>query len=396
MLDIIWLLLIMYLVIIGIYFSFKIKFTNYSIKSMFKKVNKDSLFLALGSKMGVGSIIGITMSICIGGPGSIFWIYIFSFLTSSIVYVESFLGSKYKQLKNNSYTGGIFYYTKYGLKNNVLAIISLIIFVSTYSFFFLMIQTNTITNVLNINKYIIFFILLVFIILIITNNINEIRNLTNKLVPSLCIFFISISIYVLIKNINILPFIINNIITNAFNTKSFFIGMIIGIKRSIFLNELLIGTTSMSSGINDENEKNTSCTLVLGSYFISFIITTLMAFLVLIYINHNSVMNSSYIELLINVFNYHFNSFGKYFLSILIILLSMTTIISGMYIGISNIEFITNNIFIKTLFKIFMIIFILSGVFINNSIIWNLIDTMMLIIIIINSYVIIKLRNSIS
>lgn len=393
MLDILWLILIIYLVYLGLKISKIINYKNYKITSIIKKLNNDSLFLSLGTKMGVGTIIGITMSIHIGGPGTIIWIYIFTLLTSSIIYAESYLGSKYKQKVNDTYISGIYYYTKFGLNKKILAIISLILFVSTYSLFFLMIQSNTITEILNVNKYIISFIVIILLIILVTNETNQVSKLLNKIVPVMCLFFIIISLYTIIKHHSILPNIFNIIIKSAFNIKTMFIGMIIGIKRSIFLNELLIGTTSMSSGINNEDTEITANTLTIGTYFITFIISTLVALLVLIYMYYNGSPNISYNDLLIQVFNFHFNSFGNYFLGIIVSLLATTTIISGLYIGVSNLTYIFKSKIIVNIFKITFIMCITIGIFTNTNSLWYFIDIMMLIIIVINSYVVNKLKN---
>lgn len=342
--------------------------------------------------MGVGTIIGTTMSIHLGGPGSLFWIYLFTLLTSSIIYAESFLGSKYKQKVNDIYISGIYYYTKFGLNKKVLAFITLILFVSTYSLFFLMIQSNTITEILKINKLVFAFILIGLLLLLVTNETNQVSKLLNKIVPVMCIFFIVISLYIIIKNIDIIPYLFKTIFKNAFNTKSMLIGLILGIKRSIFLNELLIGTTSMSSGINNKSPEVTANTLTLGTYFITFVISTLIAFLVLIYTFYNNIPNITYNELLINVFNYHFNTFGNYFLGILISLLATTTIISGLYIGVSNLSYIFKNKIIVNIFKVIFIMCITLGIFVNTSSLWYYIDLMMLILIILNSYIVNKLK----
>ena len=396
MLNTLWLILIIYLIILGLKISKIINYKNYKIKRIIKKLNYDSLYLSLGTKMGVGTIIGTTMSIHIGGPGALLWIYIFTILTSSIIYAESYLGSKYKQkINNNTYIGGIYYYTKFGLNKKILAIISLIIFVSTYSLFFLMIQTNTISEILKLNKYIFAGILIILLILLITNESNQISKILNKIVPVMCTFFIIISLYTIIKHSNLIPLIIEEIIKNAFNPKTIFIGLIIGIKRSIFLNELLIGTTSMSSGINNEDTEITANTLTIGTYFITFIISTLIAFLVLIYKYNNNIPNITYNELLINVFNYHFNSFGSYFLGILVSLLATTTIISGLYIGISNLTYIFKSKKIINIFKIIFITFVTMGIFINTNKLWYYIDMMMFTLIIINSYIVNKLKTKI-
>ena len=393
MLDILWLILIIYLVYLGLKISKIINYKNFKITKIIKKLNNDSLFLSLGTKMGVGTIIGITMSIHLGGPGTILWIYIFTILTSSIIYAESYLGSKYKQKVNDTYISGIYYYTKFGLNKKILAMISLIIFVSTYSLLFLMIQSNTITEILNINKYLLSFIIIILLIILITNESNQISKILNKIVPIMCLFFIIISLYAIFKHNQILPNIIKDIFKNAFNIKTMFIGMLLGIKRSIFLNELLIGTTSMSSGINDEDTEITANTLTIGTYFITFIISTLVAFLVLIYMYYNGTPNISYNDLLRQVFTYHFNSFGNYFLGLIVSLLATTTIISGLYIGVSNLNYIFKNKIIVNIFKIIFIMCITIGIFTKTDSLWYFIDIMMFIIIIINSYVVNKLKN---
>ena len=352
--------------------------------------------------MGVGSLIGTTMSIFIGGPGSLFWIYLFTLITSSLIYIESFLGSKYKQKTKSGYIGGIYYYTKFGLKNNVLAIIMLII---TYSIFFLMIQTNTIKNTLLINPHLLTIIILILSILLITNNINEIKNTLNKIVPFICIFFISISLYKIIKNINLVGIIFNTIIKSAFNTKSMLVGIVIGIKRSIFLNELLIGTTSMSSGINNMDKKVTANTLVIkyvkdidldiGSYFIVFILSTLLTMLILIYKINTNVVDTSYINLLKNTFTYHYNTLGNYYLNLMITLLATSSIISGIYIGLSNINYLTNNKIIINITKLIILTTLTLGIYLNTDKIWLFIDIMMLSLITLNSIIIYKLRDKI-
>lgn len=393
MLNKLWLILIIILFINGMHYSKLINYKNYKLKKIFKKVNKENLFLSLGTKMGVGTIIGTTLSIYIGGPSCIIWIYIFTIITSSLIYIESYLGSKYKEKTKEGYISGIYYYTKNGLKNKPLSIIMLITFITTYSIFFLMIQTNTIINTLLINKNLFTFIFLILITLLITNDIEQIRKILNKLVPIITIFFISISLYIIIYNINIIPNIINLIFKDFFSIKSITISLVIGIKRSIFLNELLIGTTSMSSGINSEEKEYTSNTLVLGSYFIVFIISTLVALLNLIYIYNNGLTETSYITLLKNVFTFHYNSLGSYFLNLIITLLASSSIISGIYIGLSNISHLTNNKLIINISKVLLITSLTLGIYIDTSIIWLFIDIMMFILITLNIFIINKLSD---
>ena len=57
----------------------------------------------------------------------------------------------------------------------------------------------------------------------------------------------------------------------------------------------------------------------------------------------------------------------------------------------NNIEYLTNSKIILTIFKIVFIVFAVSGIIFKSDFLWNIIDNLILIMIIINSYSIIKL-----
>lgn len=389
MLDKLWLILIILLVISGIKGSILIKFKNYKIFSSIKKLNYTSLFISLGTKMGVGTIIGTTMSIIIGGPGALLWMFIFTLLTSSLIYIESYLGNKYKEKTKNGYIGGIYYYTKNGLNKNMLAKLTLILFIITYSIFFLMIQANTITNILNTNKIILTIIIIGLFLLLLNNNISELTKILTKIIPVISILFIIISLYAISKHINEIPIILSNIIKNAFNKKALLTGMIIGIKRSIFLNELLIGTASMASGTTNENINNIASSLTIGTYFVTYVISSLIALIILTY---KGPLDYNYNNYLLKVFTYHFGNYGHYFLGIIVSLLGTSSIISGIYIGLSNLEHLTNKK-ITTIFKILLIITITTGIYLKSDKIWLFTDIFMLILIFLNNIIINKLKD---
>ena len=406
MLDIVWLLLIFYLFVLGIYYLFKLKFKNLRILKLLKSINKntlDNLFLSMGTKIGVGSIIGTVIAINIGGSGTLIWIWIFTLLTSSLIYIESKLGYKYKKRLKDGYVGGPNFYIKEGLNKKKLAILYLIVLIISYSFFFLMIQTNTISELIkinfNVNISILLLIFSILLILLIFSSLKEIINILNKLVPFMCIFLIIIGLYVIIKNYKIIPSITLKIFENAFNFKCFVSGLIplilISIKRNIFQNELLYGTASISSSIKKGNIESIANTQILSSYFISFIICTLVTFLVLIYNEFNIINTTDYNLLISNVFIFHFNNIGPFIIVILLTLFALTTIISGYYFGLSNLLYLTKNKLIIFIFKLFVLLFTLSGLVLSNDLIWRFVDTMMLILISINTYAVTKLGSEV-
>lgn len=385
-----WTILIIFLFCFSVYLSIKLKFQNYkiNIKELIRN-DKTSLYLTLGTKVGVGSIIGTTSSIIIGGFSSVIWIILFSILTTSIIYYEAYLGRKNRVKLNNDYIGG----PNFIIKNKLLSFISLILLLLIYTFMFQMIQMNTISNMIllnvNISKKLILIVFLIILLVTINLKIKEILNIMNKIVPIMCLFFIIICLYGIISNYDILSSSINVYLKDIFSIKSILCGMIIGIKRSIFMNELLIGTTSLSAS-TDKNDINISIKYqILSIFFITITMTLLISSLILIYIYNNPIIND-YNLLINNIFHTTYGSIGTLFLIIILILFGFTTILSGFYIGKTNIEYLTKSKLILNIFKLLFIVVTLSGIIINNFFIWKYLDNLIFIMIIINSYSIIK------
>ena len=385
-----WTILIIFLFCFSVYLSVKLKFQNYkiNIKELIRN-DKTSLYLTLGTKVGVGSIIGTTSSIIIGGFSSVIWIILFSLLTTSIIYYEAYLGRKNRVKLNNDYIGG----PNFIIKNKLLSFISLILLLLIYTFMFQMIQMNTISNMIllnvNISNKLILIVFLIILLVTINLKIKEILNIMNKIVPIMCLFFIIICLYGIISNYDILSSSIKIYLKDIFSIKSILCGMIIGIKRSIFMNELLIGTTSLSVS-TDKNDINISIKYqILSIFFITITMTLLISSLILIYIYNNPIIND-YNLLINNIFHTTYGSIGTLFLIIILILFGFTTILSGFYIGKTNIEYLTKSKLILNIFKLLFIVVTLSGIIINNFFIWKYLDNLIFIMIIINSYSIIK------
>lgn len=385
-----WTILIIFLFCFSVYLSVKLKFQNYkiNIKELIRN-DKTSLYLTLGTKVGVGSIIGTTSSIIIGGFSSVILIILFSILTTSIIYYEAYLGRKNRVKLNNDYIGG----PNFIVKNKLLSFISLILLLLIYTFMFQMIQMNTISNMIllnvNISKKLILIVFLIILLVTINLKIKEILNIMNKIVPIMCLFFIIICLYGIINNYDILFSSMEVYLKDIFSIKSILCGMIIGIKRSIFMNELLIGTTSLSAS-TDKNDINISIKYqILSIFFITITMTLLISSLILIYIYNNPIIND-YNLLINNIFHTTYGSIGTLFLIIILILFGFTTILSGFYIGKTNIEYLTKSKLILNIFKLLFIVVTLSGIIINNFFIWKYLDNLIFIMIIINSYSIIK------
>lgn len=413
-----WIFISVLIIYIGMYFTYKLKGISFNIIKMIKELLKKektntgissfkALMLSLAGRIGVGSISGIALAIYIGGPGTIFWIWFISILSAPLTYAETYLGIKYKEKdKNNNYIGGPSYYIKKGLKNNKLAALYSIIILISYSIGFISIQSNTITKsittIYNINPLIIGLTLSIITLIIIFGGIHKIAKATSKIVPIMSLLYIGISLYIIITNIDLIPNIITSIISSALNikafTSSFLPIMILGVQRGIFSSEAGIGTCAIaaSSG-NNNNPISGGYIQMLGVYITTFLICTNTAIIVLT--SNYKILNIkdiNGIEIASHAFKYHLSSTGTILLVILIILFAFSTILTGYYYGESCLDYFnkSNKKYIIIL-KIVTVIIIFIGSFFSSTVMWKLTDFFIAILILINIYSIIKLKNQI-
>lgn len=402
---------ILLLFIVGIYLNIKTKFISFNFKKMFKSLFKiqlndgispfQALCISLAARIGVGSLSGVILAIYIGGVGSVFWIWITTLVCSSNTLSETILSIKYrKKIGKNMYEGGPFYYIKMGLNNKFLSILYALIFLIAYIGGFLTIQSNTmskiITEIVPINPIIIGIIIVIMTSLIIFKGIKEIAYVVSKLVPFMALIFVTASLIIIFKNIKLIDDVFILIIKSAFNYKSFLSGFVIGCTKSIFSTEAGLGTGAIAaSSTSSTDEVELGLIQVFGIIFDTFVISTLTIFVVLLSpYNLINITNINGIEITQYAFIYHLGTFGGLVLVISLLLFAFSTIISGYYYGETALKFITkktNTVF----FKIIVLFLLLISTIISPTVIWKIIDKLMIILAIINTYAIIKMRKDV-
>lgn len=409
----IWVIAISLILINSIYYSIILKFPQFRLLNIIKSLKKqsknqkisplDTLIMALSSKIGVGSLAGVAIAISYGGVGSIFWMWISTFFLAIITYLENSLSIIYKEKDNNLQKSGPSYYIKKGLNKKVLSITYSILIIITYIFLFTSIQTNTITTltteIYNIDKILISLIITVLAGIIIVKGIKTISNICNKIFPLMMIIFIILGFLIVMSNINDIPLLFNQILTEAFNQKSISGGIIytiiIALQKSVFANESGAGTSAIISGTTDNNDYKLQGNLgIIQTYFINFVVLTITA-LIIGLTDFTSIQVINGIELTKFAFFYHLGAFGETMLLIILFLFSFSTIITIYYYGENSLKFLTTNKQSIKILKIFTLLALFIGGIIKASIIWNFIDIFLGLLTIINMYAIYKLRNTI-
>lgn len=414
----VWVVATSLIIISGLYFSYSLKFVQLNFKEMFKnlfsKTNNQkgispvqSFLMTLGSRIGVGSIAGVALALYVGGPGSIFWMWISAFFSSANTFAETVLGIVYRKKDGNEYKGGPSYYLKYGLSKPKLGGMYAILILVSYVLGFVGIQGNTITKsllqIVNIPPYIIGILLVFLTSIIIFGGLKKIAAFSERFVPFMTILYLGIALYVALKNINLLPNIFINIIASAFSFKSAYGGiigsLIIGVQRGIFSNEAGLGTGSITSSTSSTNSSVSQGYIqMLGIYVTTILICS--ATVIIIMCSNYTTLNISDvngIEITQYAFRYHLGSIGDILLFISVLMFSYTTILTGYYDGESSLKY-----FFKDVKKIYLLILkcvsllvLFLGCLISSERLWAFVDILMALLAVINIYALIALRKDV-
>ena len=78
---------------------------------------------ALAATIGTGNIVGVATAIVGGGPGALFWIWVYGFLAMSTKFAEASLGMHFRVAHGEMVLSGPMYYLRDGLKSPALAAI---------------------------------------------------------------------------------------------------------------------------------------------------------------------------------------------------------------------------------------------------------------------------------
>lgn len=76
-----------------------------------------ALCTALGATAGTGNLVGVAGAICIGGPGSIFWMWVCAFVGMATKYAEVTLAVHYRRRDRGNLSGGPMQIMERGLKS---------------------------------------------------------------------------------------------------------------------------------------------------------------------------------------------------------------------------------------------------------------------------------------
>ena len=370
----------------GVQFRFKKMIQCLTKKSSNSSVSSfQSFTMALAARVGVGSLAGVALGIYIGGPGSVFWMWISALITAAASFVESTLAQLYKKRDGDIYIGGPAYYIEYGMHQKGFAVIYAFIIVLTYTFGFSAIQANTIAtsfrDVLSIHPLLTGVGLALITSMIIFGGASTIAKMTSKIVPIMALFYIGIGLFVMITHFDYIPTFFMTIFQDAFQPSPLIGGtvmytIITGIKRGVFSNEAGMGSGAHAAAVtNSDNPTDQGYIQSFGVYVTTLFICTITAFLIMV---TNAVevgtTHSNGIELTQYALTELFGPIGGVILAISIFFFAFSTILTGYFYGECNVKYLCKNEKILYPVRVIVLIVILISSIGSASLIWSLVD----------------------
>ena len=342
--------------------------------------------ISLASRVGTGNLAGVATAVAIGGPGSVFWMWLIALLGSSSAFVESTLAQLYKTRGKDSFIGGPAYYMLHGLGLRWMGVLFAILISITFGFAFNSVQSNTICaaweGAFGFDHTLIGIILTICTLVVIFGGIQRIAKVSSIVVPIMALGYITLALGIVLFNASRLPDVLESIIANAFGWEQALGGsvgaaLMQGIKRGLFSNEAGMGSApNVAATAHVTHPVKQGLIQALGVFTDTLIICTCTAFIILFSdVPLDGSING--VQLTQQALNNEVGILGSVFVAIAILLFAFSSIIGNYYYGEANIRFITPNKKILIAYRLLVCGMVMFGAMASLDLAWSLADITM-------------------
>ncbi len=411
--------LIVMLIISGLYFTIRTKFASFrlfgeQLRAVTEKPadgkgvsSFQALMVSTASRVGTGNIVGVSTALCLGGFGSVFWMWLIAIIGSASAFVESTLAQIYKKKGPEGSYGGPAYYIQGALKCRPLAVVFSILLILTYGFGFNMLASYNLQSTFadysfyneNFSAWIIGLILAVVVCYCLMGGGSRVIKATTFLVPVMGVAYVLAALLIIILNITSLPSVFAEIFRNAFDFEAIFGGfsgscIMYGIKRGLFSNEAGVGSApNASASAEISHPAKQGLVQVLSVFIDTILICSATAFMCMCsgVEPTKELSGAPYVQAALSE---TLGSFGPAFITVAMILFAFTTLLGNLFYVDKCLIFILGRTPGKTFMRVYHVIaslVILLGAGLSADLLWNIADITMGCMALINIPVILLL-----
>ncbi|MBR5774234.1 MAG: alanine:cation symporter family protein [Clostridia bacterium] len=399
-------ILIIVLLVGGLYFTIRTKCVQFRlIKEQFRSVTEkpadgkgvssfQALMVSTASRVGTGNIIGVSTALCLGGFGSVFWMWVIAIIGAATAFIESTLAQIYKKRNpDGSCYGGPAYYIETALKSRVLAVVFSVLLVLTYGVGFNMLASYNLQSTFSaysfynesITPWIIGLVLAVLVGFCLFGGGKRIIKATTFIVPFMGLGYIIIALVITILNVTSLPSIFRDIFVGAFDFKAIFGGfagscVIFGIKRGLFSNEAGVGSApNASASAQVAHPVKQGLVQVLSVFIDTLLVCSATAFMCMAsgVTPSPEIAGAQYIQEAVSV---TLGKFGPIFITVAMILFAFTTLLGNLFYVDKSLAHLLKRQPSKrfnTFYYIIASLLILAGAGLSSDLLWGIADVTM-------------------
>lgn len=408
-----------FIVLIGIYFTFRIKFHTVIhfvdfIKTVFEAGNKQSsntksgkisqfqtLSTALAASMGTGNIIGVAAAISMGGPGAIFWMWLSAIFGTSIGFLENVLGGLYKKRG-----AGPMGYISTAFKSDLAALIYSAVCVAASFGIGNMTQSNAISSAaanFKISPSFSGAITALICCFVIFGGRKKVAAAAEKLIPFAAVLYLLGAVVVIAIFGKYISDILKLIVSSAMGFSQISGGICgavlqksiaVGLRRGVFSNEAGMGSSVLvhSESVSDEPIKM-GMFAVVEIVIDTFLCCTATAFVILLTGADSS--GAQGLEMVTVGFSSLMGDFSKIFVSAVTVIFAFCTLIGWYFYGEKCLDFIfkTGNSKAVFFYRLMYIFAAFAGAVAELNFVWEAADILNWFMLAINLTAVVILHN---
>lgn len=416
-------LLVIVLVAAGVYFTVRTRFLSVRLfpEMLRLTMRKDAregktgisgmqaLIVSTATRVGMGNLVGVVAAVSAGGAGAVFWMWVTALVGSATAFVEATLAQLYKEPDPlyGGYRGGPAYFLhalaqrRKPVKKSILA--SLFAISGLICWFGI---SQVIGNSVSSSMQGAFqipplytAIALVAVSAVIVLRKNTTVKVLDIVVPIMAGAYFFITLFIIVKNIALLPAVFSRIFAEAFGMRQAVAGgfgavVMNGVKRGLFSNEAGSGSAPCSAAAADVDHPAKSGLLQALGVFIDTIVICTCTALIMLLVPENLTNGLEGMELLQTAMAYHLGDFGVVFIAITLLLFCFSTFIGILYYARSNVAYLCgDNWWSQNLYKVGALAMLFVGCMAAYTFVWDLGDFGIALMTIFNMLALFPLTN---
>ena len=402
-------LLVILLLAAGLYFTIRTRFIQFrmfreSLRVVTERPDRagtvssfQALMVSTASRVGTGNIIGVSVAICIGGYGAVFWMWLIAIMGGATAFIESTLAQIYK--RRNAETGesygGPAYYIEAALHSRPLAVLFALSLIATYAGGFNMLCSFNLqstfaaysfyTDNQELMPWVIGGVAALLTCFCVMGGGKRIIAFASTLVPFMGGLYVLVAIIVVVLNLEIIPQVFVRIFQGAFDFQAIFgaftsSALMQGIKRGLFSNEAGVGSApNAAAAANVSHPVKQGLVQMLSVFLDTLLICSATALMLLCsgVEPTEAAQGAPYVQAALSA---SFGQLGPIFITVAMVLFAFTTLIGNLFYVDNALAYLMKKVPSKQfmfVFRIVAVLLIFLGAGLSIDLVWNLADVLM-------------------